>query len=168
MGTQVVLSSPNYSGFVADITFYAQTGGTISLGSHLTPYTVDLDYYFGTYQLCYSAFSFCCETSIIAPTPTPTNTPTPNVTPTPTITPSQVFYSYLYIPSNGSQSPYTCTLFSSQSGFVNSYTPLITGRYYCGAIPGFNSCLINVGVTQNASYPFIALTLQPIDCRDCS
>ena len=73
MGTQVILSSPNYSGFVADITFFAQTGGTISLGSHLTPYTVDLDYYYGVYQLCYSAFSICCSTTIVAPTPTPTN-----------------------------------------------------------------------------------------------
>ncbi len=76
MGTQVILSSPNYSGFVADITFFAQTGGTISLGSHLTPYTVDLDYIYGIYQLCYSAFSICCSTTIVAPTPTPTTTPT--------------------------------------------------------------------------------------------
>lgn len=87
MGTQIVLSSPNYSGYVADITFYAQTGGTISLGSHLTPYTADLDYYYGTYQLCYSAFGYCCETSIVAPTNTPTVTPTN--TPTPSITASQ-------------------------------------------------------------------------------
>jgi len=86
MGTQIILSSPNYSGFIADITFFAQTGGTISLGSHLTPYTVDLDYYYGTYQLCYSAFSKCCSTSIVAPTPTPTNTQTPTVTPTNTAT----------------------------------------------------------------------------------
>ena len=88
MGTQVVLSSPNYSGFIADITFYAQTGGTISLGSHLTPYTADLDYYYGTYQLCYSAFNKCCSTTIVAPTPTPTVTRTPTVTPTNTITPT--------------------------------------------------------------------------------
>jgi hypothetical protein len=87
MGTQIVLTSPNYSGYVADITFYAQTGGTISLGSHLTPYTADLDYFYGTYQLCYSAFSYCCETTIVAPTPTPTVTPTN--TPTPSITASQ-------------------------------------------------------------------------------
>jgi hypothetical protein len=80
MGTQIILSSPNYSGYVADITFFAQTGGTINLGSHLTPYTVDLDYFYGTYQLCYSAFSVCCNTTIVAPTPTPTQTPT--VTPT--------------------------------------------------------------------------------------
>lgn len=86
MGTQVILSSPNYSGYVADITFYAQTGGTINFGSHLTPYTVDLDYYYGTYQLCYSAFNSCCQTVIVAPSNTPTNTPT--VTPTPSITAS--------------------------------------------------------------------------------
>ena len=89
MGTQVILSSPNYSGYIADITFYAQTGGTIGLGSHLTPYTVDLDYYYGTYQLCYSAFNFCCSTTIVAPTPTPTQTPTNTITPTVTRTPTQ-------------------------------------------------------------------------------
>lgn len=87
MGTQVILSSPNYSGYVADITFYAQTGGTVNFGSHLTPYTVDLDYYYGTYQLCYSAFNSCCQTVIVAPSNTPTNTPT--VTPTPSITASE-------------------------------------------------------------------------------
>jgi hypothetical protein len=90
MGTQIILSSPNYSGYIADITFYAQTGGTISLGSHLTPYTVDLDYYSGTYQLCYSAFNYCCEVLIIAPTPTPTPT-IPALTPTPTVTPNYEF-----------------------------------------------------------------------------
>ena len=89
MGTQVILSSPNYSGFVADITFFAQTGGTISLGSHLTPYTVDLDYYYGVYQLCYSAFSICCSTTIVAPTTTTTLTATPTVTPTVTPTNTQ-------------------------------------------------------------------------------
>ena len=82
MGTEIILSSPNYSGYVADITFYAQTGGTISLGSHLTPYTADLDYFYGTYELCYSAFSnYCCSTTIVAPTPTPTPTPSPTANP---------------------------------------------------------------------------------------
>lgn len=92
MGTDVIISSPNYSGFIADITFFPQTGGTISLGNHLTPYMVDLDYPFGTYELCYSAFNKCCESTIIAPTPTPTptntSTPTTTVTPTATNTPT--------------------------------------------------------------------------------
>lgn len=88
MGTQVILSSPNYSGYIADITFSAQTGGTISLGLHMTPYTVDLDYIYGTYELCYSAFNKCCSTTIIAPTPTPTITPTQTTTPTNTQTPT--------------------------------------------------------------------------------
>jgi hypothetical protein len=90
MGTQIILSNPPYTSFIADITFSAQTGGTISFGSHMTPYTVDLDYYYGTYQLCYSAFNKCCEVVIVAPTPTPTptNTQTPTNTPTPSITAS--------------------------------------------------------------------------------
>jgi hypothetical protein len=86
MGTEVIISSPNFSGYIADITFSPQTGGTISLGSHLTPYLVDLDYPYGTYQLCYSAFGVCCESTVIAPSATPT--PTPTITPTNTITPT--------------------------------------------------------------------------------
>jgi len=86
MGTQVILSSPNYTGLIADIEFRAQTGGTFSLGSHIIPYTVDLDYPYGLYQLCYSAYNSCCETLIIAPTPTPTVTPTNTQTPTTTTT----------------------------------------------------------------------------------
>lgn len=93
MGTQIILSSPNYTGYIADITFLPQTGGTVNLGAQVIPYTADLDYYYGTYQLCYSAFNFCCETQIVAPTPTPTqtatNTPTPTNTPTVTQTPTQ-------------------------------------------------------------------------------
>lgn len=146
MGTQVILSSPNYSGFIADITFSAQTGGTISLGSHLTPYTVDLDYIYGTYELCYSAFNKCCSTTIIAPTPTPTITKTPTVTPTNTITPtitststptktppvtptkSQVYYGYNIRAYIYNQPPPGCI----GAGFIDirSTVPLTVNGYY--------------------------------------
>jgi hypothetical protein len=120
MGTQIVLTSPNYSGYVADITFYAQTGGTISLGSHLTPYTADLDYFYGTYELCYSAFGFCCSTTIVAPTPTPTNTPTntqtPSVTPTNTTTPTTT--------TTRTPTPTTTTTLTSTP--TNTQTPTMT------------------------------------------
>ena len=159
MGTQIVLSNTNYSGFIADITFSAQTGGTISLGSHLTPYTVDLDYFYGTYELYYSAFNQSCYVSIVAPTPTPTPNPTP--TPTPT------FFSYRYNPSNG-EFGVRCTTFSSITGYVNSSTPLTIGKYYCGAIPGYNSCVIIESVSADISYPFITLTEQGLDCRNCT
>jgi hypothetical protein len=88
MGTEVLLSSTNYTGQIADIQFRAQTGGTYSLGSHLIPYTVDQEYPYGIYQLCFSAYNSCCETVIVAPTTTPTNTPTNTPTPTNTQTPT--------------------------------------------------------------------------------
>jgi hypothetical protein len=155
MGTQIILSNSTYSGFIADITFSAQTGGTISLGSHLTPYTADLDYYYGTYELYYSAFNQSCYVSIVAPTPTPTltNTPTPTVTntqtptqtPTNTRTPTQT--------PTPSTTPavagtYLARLYASctpGATFVVDGTYAI-GKYYCyprsgslGCVPGNNN-----------------------------
>ena len=78
----VLISSINYSGQVSDITFYPQTGGTVSLGSQFIPYYYTADYIYGTYSLFFSAFGNTCEYEIIPPTPTPTQTMT--MTPTPT------------------------------------------------------------------------------------
>lgn len=89
MGTQITISSVNFNGQIATITFYPATGGTINLGSHLLPYTLDLDYYYGSYDLFFSAFSNTCSFDILAITPTPTITPTITPTLTPTVTPTQ-------------------------------------------------------------------------------
>jgi hypothetical protein len=159
MGTQIILSSPNYTGFIADITFSAQTGGTISLGSHVVPYTVDLDYYYGTYQLCYSAFNVCCDVSIVAPTPT--------VTPTVTPTPTNIFY-YHYaigrapVPNAG---PNACnTMFSGT--LVRSLIPLDLTKFYCDS----NGYRIRVNnVVSAGSYAILTVVEGPFDaCLDLS
>lgn len=165
MGTQVVLSSPNYSGFIADITFYAQTGGTISLGSHLTPYTVDLDYYFGTYQLCYSAFSICCSTTIVAPTPTPTTTLTATVTPTTTLTPTPTRTSPTPTPTPtpsttpGAPGTYFAQLYAGciPGGTFNVIGTYAIGKYYCyprsgaSCVPGNNNMFLILSTTTGSA-----------------
>jgi len=56
----IILNDTNYSGYSADITFSAYTGGSTFLGTHIIPYTFTLDYYYGTYTLYYSQFNKTC------------------------------------------------------------------------------------------------------------
>jgi hypothetical protein len=156
MGTQIILSSPNYTGFIADITFSGQTGGTVNLGSHVIPYTVDLDYYYGTYQLCYSAFNVCCDVVILPPTPTPTTTPTP--TPTPT------FFSYKINPSTADLS--FCSRLSTTVEFVNSSVPLTVGQYYCSTyFAGRNAIYVQEAVGAG-SFPYVTVGGGPyVSCQ---
>jgi hypothetical protein len=86
----IQITSTNYNGQIADITFYPCSGGTISLGEHVLPYSYVSSNYYGEYLLYFSAFSSTCEYNIICPTPTPTisPTPTPTISPTPTPTPT--------------------------------------------------------------------------------
>ena len=86
MAIQIQLQSTNYNGQIAAITFYPCSGGSINLGSQVIPYNYTNEYYEGTYDLFFSAFSQTCQLVITCPTPTPTTTTTP--TPTPTITPT--------------------------------------------------------------------------------
>ena len=95
MANIVEISSVNYSGQIANITFYPCSGGTISLGEHTIPYSYSSDYYYGQYQLYFSAYNSTCTYDIVCPTPTPTvtqtqtQTPTQTNTNTPTVTPTQ-------------------------------------------------------------------------------
>jgi hypothetical protein len=169
MGTQIILSSPNYTGFIADITFIAQTGGTVNLGSHVIPYTVDLDYYYGTYQLCYSAFNVCCDVSIVAPTPTPTATSTSTPTPTPTITPTPTNTFYYHYAIGRAPVPYAgpdaCnTMFSGT--LVRSLIPLDLLKFYCDS----NGYRIRVNnVVSAGSYAILTVVEGPFDdCLDLS
>ena len=84
----IQITSTNYNGQIADITFYPCSGGTISLGEHVLPYSYVSSNYYGEYLLYFSAFSSTCEYNIICPTPTPTASSTPTPTPTPTISPT--------------------------------------------------------------------------------
>jgi hypothetical protein len=88
MSSSIVISSINYMGQTADITFYPTTGGTVNLGQHVLPYTYISDYFFGSYNLYFSNYNKTCTVVLSPTTPTPTITNTPTVTPTitPTIT----------------------------------------------------------------------------------
>ena len=84
----VEITSNNYSGQTADITFYPCSGGTISLGSQVIPYSYQTTYYYGQYSLYFSAYNSTCTYDIVCPSPTPTTTQTPTYTPTTTPTPT--------------------------------------------------------------------------------
>jgi hypothetical protein len=60
MGYGVVISSNNYVGQLANITYYPDTGSTIYLGANVLPHTFNLDYYFGVYELYFSDFDTTC------------------------------------------------------------------------------------------------------------
>lgn len=62
MSTGIQITSVNFNNHVADITFYPDTGGTVNLGYQLIPYTVELDYVYGVYDLYFSADTRTCST----------------------------------------------------------------------------------------------------------
>jgi hypothetical protein len=86
MSTIIQITSNNFNGQYADITFYPCSGGSINLGYQLLPYDYAQDNYEGTYDIYLSAYTQTCQLVIScpSPTPTPTNTTTPTTTPTPT------------------------------------------------------------------------------------
>ena len=67
MSTGIQISSVNFNNHVADITFYPDTGGTVNLGYNLIPYTTELDYVYGSYELYFSADNRTCFTYISNP-----------------------------------------------------------------------------------------------------
>lgn len=85
MGTIIQISSVNFDDQIAQINYFPDTGGTVNLGVHVIPYTVELDYYYGQYELIFTAFTKTCYTTFENPNPTPTPTRTLTPTPTPTI-----------------------------------------------------------------------------------
>jgi uncharacterized protein (TIGR02145 family) len=114
------ITSDNYDGQLADITFTPCSGGTINIGNVTLPYYYQSDYYYGIYNLYFPDFDKTCtlEVPCLSPTPTqtptqtptrtpapsptqtPTNTPTPTKTPTPTPTSTKTpvlpCFGYLY------------------------------------------------------------------------
>jgi len=62
MSVSILISSVNYSGKTADITFSASTGGTTYLGSHILPYLLDVgDHYYGEYFLYFPEYNQTCS-----------------------------------------------------------------------------------------------------------
>lgn len=88
MSNVIQITSNNFNGQYADITFYPCSGGSINLGYQLLPYDYAQDNYEGTYDIYVSAYTLTCQLVIACPSPTPTNTPTMTVTPTVTVTPT--------------------------------------------------------------------------------
>jgi hypothetical protein len=86
----VQITSENFEGQVALVTFYPCTGGTITIGYVTIPYNYEADYYLGTYTLYFPEYNETCD--FIIPCPTPTPTPTKTATPTrtnPKLTPTR-------------------------------------------------------------------------------
>jgi hypothetical protein len=85
----VQITSSNFNGQTAFVTFYPCSGGTpIIIGSVVIPYNYDSDYYLGNYTLYFAEYNETCQFSIPCPTATstPTKTTTPTLTPTKTTT----------------------------------------------------------------------------------
>lgn len=149
MSTGIIISSNNFNNHIADITFYPDTGGTVSLGSQLIPYTVQLDYVYGVYDLYFSADTRTCTSYLgnpdtnlllqenyslllqedgfgielyVSPTPTPTTTitPTPTDPPIPTPTPTVTTTQTPTVTSTITQTPTNTPTPSSTSSPVLS------------------------------------------------
>jgi len=98
MPTTIQITTDNYNGQTAIITFTPDNGGpVVNLGSQVLPYDYNSDYYYGTYSLYFPAFDTTCTLVIAGQTPTPTNTPTPTITPTITPTPSPTLPKQYYV-----------------------------------------------------------------------
>jgi hypothetical protein len=132
----VEISSNNYIGQIADITFYPCSGGTTSLGEHVLPYTYQSTYYYGQYSLYFSAYNSTCTYDIVCPSPTPTSTTTPTVTPTNTPTPTSgatpVGTWFFYSPDNqpvpvAPQNNGDTTFISGTAPGIGTYNPNYTG-----------------------------------------
>lgn len=61
----VRINTNNYSGQTANITFSADTGGTINLGIYALPHNVTLNYSYGVYDLYFPLFNKSCSFNIL-------------------------------------------------------------------------------------------------------
>lgn len=67
MSYGILITSGNFNNHYANVTYYPDTGGTVTFGYQLIPYVVELDYYYGSYELYFSADSKTCYTYISNP-----------------------------------------------------------------------------------------------------
>jgi hypothetical protein len=136
------ISSINYNGYIADITFYPSSGGTIYIGEVYLPFNYQTEYYYGTYNLYFPFFFTSCTINTIAPpTPTPTMTMTPSPLP-PTIEYFQDCCDGLTVYKVGGVS-----------------TPIIVGNTYYITTDGFSGCGISVsGLPYNSQSLIITVS----------
>jgi hypothetical protein len=117
----VSIFSDNLSGQTANVTFFPCTGGTISLGDQVFPFTYVTDYWYGTYNCYVSTYAY--DYVVEVPCPSSTPTPTPTLTPTPTITASPTIGLPTSTPTSSETQTPTPSITSSQTPTV---TPSIT------------------------------------------
>jgi len=139
----VQITSENFEGQSALVTFYPCTGGTITIGYVTIPYNYEADYYYGTYTLYFPLpINETCEFSIPCPTPTPTPTktttptktnpktsPKPTSTKTPTPTPTSVCFCYNFIndtTKDGKLQYYDCN-----NRFIQTIVDNSTSESFC-------------------------------------
>ena len=89
MSNYILITTENYDGQMAQITFYPSAGGSINLGTVLLPYEYYTDDFYGKYIIYIPSEKATCEFRLITPTPTKTPTRTPTQTPTNTPTNTQ-------------------------------------------------------------------------------
>jgi hypothetical protein len=86
MVTGILITTENFDGLYANISFYPSVGDPVDLGQQLLPYQYNNPNYFGTYVLYIPLYNESCTLVILDPTQTPTPTITLTVTPTHTLT----------------------------------------------------------------------------------
>jgi hypothetical protein len=164
MASTVVIGTRNYSGETADITFYPETGGTINVGSQIVPYNYSTDYFFGKYELYFSAYNFTCDFTISS-----TNSIPAPQTITATTVEYDLFQRYTQDPENFSDVDLSGTTFSGLT------TNILINKYFAGSFEGaisqfrlYTTPLSAPEVKHNFSLlknPFIMFNP---DCPDCS
>jgi hypothetical protein len=171
MGTFLEITTGNYNGEFANITFLPCSGGSIFIGQVTLPYYYDNPYYYGTYHIYIPKYNKNCDLVIPCPTPPPTSTPTP--TPTPKI--SNLAFNVLSC--CGRQTG----VIILPSTFVIGDTILttsklcmtITGRAPKGSIPSFTWAGISYGkgceecLSQYPCNPDPKPTPTPTNCKSC-
>jgi len=176
----VQITSNNYNGQTAFVTFYPCSGGTaIVIGSVVVPYNYESDYYLGNYTLYFAEYNETCEFSIPCPTPTisPTKTPTPTLTVTrtatknfipPTPSPTNNCFCFRFINSDPKKSTWvnffdcdggynSITLPPNQSinncSILGSITASSSVQYYQGLPCDNNSCGTPTPTPTNTKTP---------------
>jgi hypothetical protein len=162
----VQITSGNFDGQSALVTFYPCSGGTpIVIGNVLIPYNYESDYFLGTYTLYFAEYNETCEFSIPCPTVTPTPTRTQTRTPTPTPTRTRNFNPVTPSPTN------SCFCFrfvnqdSKKSTWVNFFD--CNGAYNSITISpndSLNNCAIIGTITASSSVQYY----QGVPCVDNS
>jgi hypothetical protein len=65
------ITTNNYDGYSANITYYPSTGGTINIGTVTLPYYYSSNYVYGMYDIYIPETGVVCSLNNVVPTPTP-------------------------------------------------------------------------------------------------